>query len=446
MSDKNKVVWSEGMFLRPQHLQQQERYFETYIKRCVAASGGYFWGFGALEVDEEALGMGTILVRRAQGLLPDGTPFDLVADDVPLLAFDFPPEARDVRVCLVLPPLRAGEESVIYDEDVTSAARFTALAREVGDANKFGAGAAEIQVGRPRFRLLLENAVPNGWVSMGMVRVIERQASEALRMDRSYIPPTLNCGAQESLSGFIHEVSGLLNQRAEALAGRLVSGGRGGVSNENELLTLALINRWLPRLTHLEQVKMLHPERLYADLVSLAGELATFSTTSRRPVQYPVYRHDDLQASFLPLLIDLRRNLTLVLEQTFLRIELQDRRYGVKAAIVPDRALLQQASFILAVHANMPAEQILAQFPAQTKVGPVEKIRDMMTLHLPGIALRPLPVAPRELPYHAGYSYFEVDTQHELWKALEKSAGVALHVAGNFPDLDLECWAIRKEV
>ena len=32
MSVYSKVVWSEGLFLRPQHLQQQARYFERYAK------------------------------------------------------------------------------------------------------------------------------------------------------------------------------------------------------------------------------------------------------------------------------------------------------------------------------------------------------------------------------------------------------------------------------
>ena len=32
MSVYNKVVWSEGLFLRPQHFQQQDRYFERYVE------------------------------------------------------------------------------------------------------------------------------------------------------------------------------------------------------------------------------------------------------------------------------------------------------------------------------------------------------------------------------------------------------------------------------
>jgi len=44
MSGKRKVVWTEGIFLRPQHFQQQERYFESFTQRRIArrASKGAF--------------------------------------------------------------------------------------------------------------------------------------------------------------------------------------------------------------------------------------------------------------------------------------------------------------------------------------------------------------------------------------------------------------------
>jgi type VI secretion system protein ImpJ len=53
-------------------------------------------------------------------------------------------------------------------------------------------------------------------------------------------------------------------------------------------------------------------------------------------------------------------------------------------------------------------------------------------------------VAPRQIPYHAGFNYFELDTRNnELWKQLEASGGLAMHIAGEFPGLELEFWAIR---
>ena len=77
------------------------------------------------------------------------------------------------------------------------------------------------------------------------------------------------------------------------------------------------------------------------------------------------------------------------------------------------------------------------------KIGPVERIRDLVNLQLPGVTLRALPVAPRQIPYHAGFNYFELDTRHELWQQLNQSGGLAMHISGEFPGLELEFWAVR---
>ncbi len=99
--------------------------------------------------------------------------------------------------------------------------------------------------------------------------------------------------------------------------------------------------------------------------------------------------------------------------------------------------------FVLAVRADTPAEELRRRFPSQLKIGPVEKIRDLVNLQLPGIALQPIPVAPRQIPYHAGFVYFELDQANELWSQLKASGGIALHVGGEFPGLKMEFWAIR---
>jgi type VI secretion system protein ImpJ len=85
------------------------------------------------------------------------------------------------------------------------------------------------------------------------------------------------------------------------------------------------------------------------------------------------------------------------------------------------------------------------QFPAQVKLGPVENIRELVNSALPGIGLRPLPVAPRQIPFHVGRAYFELDRASPHWKAMQTSGGLALHVAGDFPGLEMELWAIRGQ-
>lgn len=61
------------------------------------------------------------------------------------------------------------------------------------------------------------------------------------------------------------------------------------------------------------------------------------------------------------------------------------------------------------------------------KIAPVTRIRDLVQLQLPGIGLRTMPAAPRQIPYHAGYTYFELEKGGDLWKQMEKSSAFALH-------------------
>src|SRR5690606_33458778 len=122
-----------------------------------------------------------------------------------------------------------------------------------------------------------------------------------------------------------------------------------------------------------------------------------------------------LKATFEPVLAALRESLGTVIEQTAVQIPLREPRYGIRAAPLADRTLLGSASFVLAVRADMPGEELRRRFPAQTKVGSVEKIRDLVNAQLPGVPLRPLPVAPRQIPYHADFTYFELDRTSDFW-------------------------------
>ena len=280
-------------------------------------------------------------------------------------------------------------------------------------------------------------------MKLSVCKVIERRNDLSVALDENHIAPMVVVHESPLLSGFLRELAGLLHHRGEALAGRLSAPGRGGVSEVADFLMLQLVNRYEPLVVHLSQLRTLHPERLYAELLALAGDFTTFTRDSRRPGDYPAYNHDELANCFLPLMADLRRSLSMVLEQNAFQIELMERAYGVRVAVIANPDLIKSATFVLAVAAELPGEQVRKQFPTQVKIGPVERIRDLVNLHLPGVGLRPLPVAPRQIPYHAGNNYFELDTSSEFWRGLERSGGLAMHIAGDFPGLKLELWAIR---
>ena len=239
------------------------------------------------------------------------------------------------------------------------------------------------------------------------------------------------------------ELLGLLHQRGDALGGRVAATGRGASAEIADFLMLQAINRTEPVLAHLVDSGAVHPEDLFRLCVAAAGELSTFTTPSKRPIKPEPYRHDQLRESFEPVMVALRAALSAVLEQSAIPIPIEAKKFGISVAAVADRSLYGTAVFILAARADVPAEDLRRRFPNQLKIGPVEKIRDLVNLQLPGVPVHAVPVAPRQIPYHAGFVYFELDQSHELWSQLRASGGVAMHVAGEFPGLAMEFWAIR---
>jgi type VI secretion system protein ImpJ len=294
-----------------------------------------------------------------------------------------------------------------------------------------------------RTRLLLQREVTDAYACIPLAHIVERRADQQVVLDENFIPTVVLARAASRLSTMMTEVVGLVHQRGEALGGRVAATGRGSAAEVADFLMLQAINRCEPVLTHCSDSGLIHPEQLYRTLASVAGELATFTTVAKRPPKFPPYRHDRLRESFDPVMSALRTELSVVLEQAAIAIPVEAKKFGISVAVVSDRALYDEAAFILAARADVATEELRRRFPAQLKVGPVEKIRDLVTLQLPGIPVRPVPVAPRQIPFHAGFAYFELDQHNDLWSQLRTSGGIALHVAGDFPGLNMEFWAIR---
>ncbi|MGB3069522.1 MAG: type VI secretion system baseplate subunit TssK [Ottowia sp.] len=443
MTWRSKVLWSEGMLLQPQHLQQNDRHLDHIRHRLLQCTTPYAWGFAELELDQAALALGKVALIKAVGVFGDGTVFDMPAVDPLPPPLDIPPGLRDEAIVLALPLRRPGARETDVEAD-DPLVRHQALASDVPDANTAGERTALVQLGQLHARLMRAGDSTDAWATLGTVRVQERRADNQLLLDRSFIPPALNCHPEPQLHAWLNELLGLLRQRGEALAGRMSQGGTGGVAEIADFMLLQMVNRYEAVFGHLVRTAALHPQRFYEHALALAGDLSAFRD-QRRVARFPPYVHDDLAATFRPLMDDLRRSLSMVLEQSAIRIDLHDRKHGVRVAMISDVELQRNATFVLAVMSQMPGEALRARFPTQVKIGPVERIRDLVNLHLPGVTLTPLPVAPRQIPFHSGASYFELETRNsDLWRQLEQSGGMAMHIAGEFPALDLAFWAIRS--
>ncbi len=439
MSWSNRVVWWEGMFLRTQHFQQQDRWTEAMLRGVTRALRPHPWGMVDYALDRDLLGTGRFALSSAAGVFEDGSPFSLPGEADHPVPLDMPDSARNALVYLALPIRQAGGVEVSGEG---TEGRYGAREFEAYDTQSASPTPAEVRVARPRLRYMLETEERAGYQCIGLARVTEVTSDRRIMLDDRWIPPALFCAATPPLAGLIAEFAGMLHQRGEALAARMTAPGQAGVAQVADFLLLQSINGWQTVVAHWADAALLHPETLYTAFVQMAGEFSTFLET-RRPNSYPAYRHDDLQRSFAPVVADLRRALSAVLEQTAVPIPLVERRHGVRVGQITDRTILRSSNFVLTVQCDMPAERLRQFLPQQVKIGAVEHIAQLVNVALPGIDIRPLPVAPRQLPFYAGATYFELDRGSAHWKEMQNSGAFAIHVAGDFPNLRLELWAIR---
>ncbi len=445
MSWNNKVIWSEGMFLRPQHFQQHVRYIEHFVENRCGALRGHGWGIESFQFDEQLLTLGKLSILEAKGIFPDGTPFEMPDDDDPAAALDVPENVHDMVVYLALPVRRSGSEESNPDREGNTLARYITHEEDVADNVSRQTEAATLQTGKLRTRLMLASDKRDEYACLPVARIVEVQSDKKVLLDDAFIPTAVACQGAAVLTAFVKELLGLLQHRCEALSGRVTASGHsGGTAEIADFLLLQAVNRYTPLVAHLAGQGSLHPESLYRVLMEMAGELATFTSARKRAPLFETYDHANLTATFRPVIKELRRSLSMVLEQSAIQLPLQERKFGIRVAQIPDRKLLLDANFVLAVHAAIPTEKLLSHFPSQVKIGPVEKIRDLVNLALPGIRVRALPVAPRQIPYQSGFVYFELNRADELWKELHRSGGFAFHIAGDYPDLQTEFWAIKE--
>ena len=378
MSSNNRVVWSEGLFLRPQHFQQHERHVERYVEGRSRSLRSHSWGLTEIEIERDLLAIGKLGLRRAAGVFPDGTPFVMPDDDALPAALEIGPQVRDQRVFLAIALRKEGAREAARGERTDGVVRYETRELDVRDIASDSNATATLEVAGLRSRLLLASEPREDFACIPFAQVQECRADKLVVLDDRFIPTVMSSRQATRLATFMTELQGLLHQRGEALAARAVASGRGGAAEIADFLMLQTVNRYEPVIDHYASSGLVHPEDFYRICLEIAGDLATLTTSSRRPPSIPAYQHDDLRASYEPLIAALRASLSVVLEQAAVPIPLEKKRFNISVGVVNDKSLFDSAAFVLAVRADVPAESVRSAIPSQATIASVESIAKLV--------------------------------------------------------------------
>ncbi|WP_153101222.1 type VI secretion system baseplate subunit TssK [Paraburkholderia hayleyella] len=447
MTSRNPVLWGEGLFVQPQHFQQQARAAEYQLNQRLSGISDHLYGFSELEINHEYLAFGKVAIVRARGVMPDGTVIDIPGEQPapePLAITDASIANQTVYLTLLL---RQESGLEVRWPDTYDNARYVTRTEAVSDTHSLEGDRHPVDMIIPNLQFALEQQDRSAYTGIAMCRILDRRPDGSLVLDEDgFYPTSLSLNAIPPLHRFVGEVAGLMRERAKSIAERIGSAGQSGVADITDFNLLQVINRLQPWFTHLARQRHVHPENLYIAFSQACGELVTFTDDGRLPQEYPAYQHDDLRASFRLLMSTLRRALSTVLQPRAVSLPIEDQRYGTYTADVHDPSLIPTAEFVLAVRARMQADELRQLFVQQAKVTSKERLSELVSLQLPGIPLKQLHVAPRHLPYHAGFIYFELDRSHPAWQVMSQTQnGFGFHVAGDFPELEMQFWAIRSQ-
>ncbi len=447
---EEKVIWSEGLFLKPQHLQQQDRHFEAFIQGRVI--GRFFdYGFWNLDIDKNRLIEGKVIIRKCSGIFPDGTPFDWPGPDQPTdLVLDIERGTSNTMVYLAIPLRVAGIPE--YADSRDTPARHVRMEKKVqNNAVSTVIELADIEVGQYQLRLLPEQHDRSAYSCLGVVRIADTGLSDGrkLILDTRYIPPALNCFGTGSLSDLLVECISIMKNRADAMADLVIGNAGMEVAHATHILALQCINRHTPLFRHWLATRMLHPETFYAGLLQLIGELSTFyKIPARRPVDLPPYDHHDLQVCFSIAMVELKKLLSVELDRRAFRIRLERTHDKVLMSDKIDEHLLESYAIVVAVKTEGNTQ--LREPRSQLRIVPNEPkiLKQLIQNALPGIPLEPLAAAPQFVPFQPGFSWFKIDKTSGLWKymsAADNRVWIQATVALQVNDIQLvQLWATTE--
>lgn len=459
----HRVVWSEGMLISPQHLQQADLYHERMLDQRLAALAPQPWGILSLELDQGALAAGELRVSRFVGILPDGlylgfTSGDPEAPAARSIGAHFPPALAALDVFLAVPKERDGVPSIAAEvaggsqpAPAVQRTRFRAATRSVGDMTGESADLA-IAFARRNVSVLFGDEARDDFDCIKIAEVV-RNPSGALIASEAFIPSVLSISASSFLSSSVRRLLALMIAKQRQLSQErrqrdavTVEFGAGDVSRT---LQLSALNAAIPILVHAGRDGEPSPRELYLYLIQMAGQLSTL-VPDADPSALPAFNFTDLRFTFEELFALLTSLLRATVRDACVTVPLEVRE-GLHVASLCDERIVKCSQFVLAACApGISEEQMARDLPGRAKIASLRQLPFLLRSATRGLGLQVTHRPPAEVPVRPKLAYFLIDvaggTEH--WRHVLDERALAIYLPPPYDpaQLKLELFAIPPKV
>ena len=446
MNQTNKVLWGEGLFLRPQHFQRQDRYHENRLHQTAHALHPYAWGVGSLQIDRDALANNSLRLLDLSVIFQDGEIYTAPdEDDLPdaVDLTDIPQNQQGVTYYAALPALKNFGGNFSASANGNKSTRYTQANVETPDLFT-EAAKAEMTYLKKAVRLVSEFEPRDAFVCLPVVR-LRRAATAGFELDPNFVPPSLSIGSAPILFLKLRRLMDALQAKVNALYGHH----REPSKNVVEFRSGDISSFWLlhtastayASLTHYLHNPMLHPERLYEQLLALTGALMTFSKTYALS-DLPPYTHQEPGPCFAKLDTIIRELLDTVISSRYFAIALTEIKPSYHLGMLDSGKIDDKTAFYLAVGGDMPAIELVDVVPLRFKVGAPEDVDKFVLAAMPGVKLVHSPQVPAAVPVRPDTYYFSIESKGAMYERMLQAQSISIYVPSGIRDLKLELLAV----
>ncbi len=447
MIQSPKILWGEGLFLRPQHFQRQDAYHEWRLSQAMQVLHPYAWGLRQLRVDTASLASGVLRIDELQLVMPDGDFVNAPADDAlpPVLSLaGIPQSMTDVVVHAALAPTRAAGGNYSATEGEGDGRRYAQHAAPTADLFT-QAAQADLSYLRRVVRLVADHEPRDHLVTVPICR-LRRNTAGVFEVDTRFVPPSLHLRAAPELMALLRRMIDMLQAKVDALYGFHREPSRHVV----EFRSGDIASFWLLHTTstacagliHHRQHPGLHPERLYERLLELAGALLTFSKRYRLN-DLPAYDHAAPGASFGQLEDMLRELLETVISTRYFSIALQEVKPSFHVGRLDSGSISAGTNFYIGVTASMPGTELAEVVPLRFKVGAPDDVDKLVLAATAGVKVTHLTQVPGAIPVRPGAHYFAVEPRGPLYERMLQAQAITIYAPSGIPDLTMELMAVN---
>jgi type VI secretion system protein ImpJ len=356
---------------------------------------------------------------------------------------DLPQSQQAITFYAALPSFKPFGGNFSPDGQSNNAARFSQANLDTPDLYT-QAAQAEMAYLKKTVRLVSEFEPRDSYVCFPLLR-LRRLSTGGFESDPTFVPPSLSIGSAPLLFLQLRRLLDALQAKVNALHGHH----REPSKNVIELRSGDMSSFWLlhtassafASLSHYFHHPALHPERLYQQLLGLAGALMTYSKTYAL-ADLPPYQHGDPGPSFAKLHAMIRELLDTVISSKYFSIALSEVKPSYHHGVLDSGKIDDKTAFYLAVSASMPALELVEAVPLRFKIGAPDDVEKFVLSAMPGVRLQHASQVPAAVPVRPDTCYFMLEGRGQMYERMLQAQSISIYVPSGMPDLRLELVAV----